>query len=118
MTVVLKLLNLVRADCAYFGEKDYQQLKIVTEMTQEFFLPTQIVPCPTVRERSGLAMSSRNMLLSPETRDKAASLFRALTTAANPTEAREILEAHRRTRSNGDGTQPCAGRGPPDCGHH
>jgi pantoate--beta-alanine ligase len=93
MTVVLKLLNLVRADCAYFGEKDYQQLKIVTEMTQEFFLPTQIVPCPTVREMSGLAMSSRNMLLSPETRDKAACLFRALTTAANPNEAREVLEA-------------------------
>ncbi len=93
MTVVLKLLNLVRADRAYFGEKDYQQLKIVTEMTQEFFLPTQIIPCPTVREGSGLAMSSRNMLLSPEDRDKAAYLFRALTTAANPTEAREILEA-------------------------
>ena len=52
MTVVLKLLNLVRADQAYFGEKDYQQLKIVSEMTQAFFLPTQIVPCPTVREES------------------------------------------------------------------
>ena len=82
MTVVLKLLNLVRADRAYFGEKDYQQLKVVTEMAQEFFFPTQIVPCPTVREESGLAMSSRNMLLSPEARDKAAYLFRALTTAA------------------------------------
>jgi pantoate--beta-alanine ligase len=93
MTVVLKLLNLVRADRAYFGEKDYQQLKIVTEMTQEFFLPTQIIPCPTVRGGSGLAMSSRNMLLSPEDRDKAAYLFQALTTAANPTEAREMLEA-------------------------
>jgi pantoate--beta-alanine ligase len=93
MTVVLKLLNLVRADRAYFGEKDYQQLKIVMEMTQEFFLPTQIIPCPTVREASGLAMSSRNMLLPAETRDKAACLFRALATAANPGEAREILEA-------------------------
>jgi pantoate--beta-alanine ligase len=61
MTVVLKLLNLVRADHAYFGEKDYQQLKIISEMTQEFFLPTQIIPCPTVREDSGLAMSSRNV---------------------------------------------------------
>ena len=66
MTVVLKLLNLVRADHAYFGEKDYQQLKIISEMTQEVFLPTQIIPCPTVREDSGLAMSSRNTLLSAE----------------------------------------------------
>jgi pantoate--beta-alanine ligase len=93
MTVVLKLLNLVRADRAYFGEKDYQQLKAVTELAQEFFLPTRIVPCPTVREESGLAMSSRNMLLSPQARERAACLFRALTTAANPAEARAILGA-------------------------
>src|SRR6266849_2711966 len=62
-TVVLKLLNLVRADRAYFGEKDYQQLQVVTEMAAEFFIPTEIIPCPTVREDSGLAESSRNMLL-------------------------------------------------------
>ena len=93
MTVVLKLLNLVRADRAYFGEKDYQQLKIISEMTQEFFLPTQIIPCPTVREESGLAMSSRNTLLSAEAHDKAAHLFRALTTASSCAEARAVLEA-------------------------
>ena len=93
LTVVLKLLNLVRADRAYFGEKDFQQLKVVTAMTEEFFLPTQIVPCPTVREESGLAMSSRNALLSPEGRNKAAHLFRALTTAATCREARAALEA-------------------------
>jgi pantoate--beta-alanine ligase len=93
MTVVMKLLNLVRADRAYFGEKDYQQLKIVEEMVEDFFLPTRIVPCPTVREDSGLAMSSRNVLLSPEARDRAACLFRALTTASDPGEACAILEA-------------------------
>jgi pantoate--beta-alanine ligase len=93
LTVVLKLLNLVRADRAYFGEKDYQQLKAVTEMAQEFFLPTVIVPCPTVREESGLAMSSRNILLSPESRDKAAGIYRALTTTAGPAAARAMLEA-------------------------
>ena len=71
MTVVLKLLNLVGADRAYFGEKDYQQLTVVTEMTRDFFLPTEIIPCPTVREDSGLAMSSRNTLLSPKARDRA-----------------------------------------------
>ena len=93
LTVVLKLLNLVRADRAYFGEKDYQQLRIVSDMAREFFLPTQIVACPTVREESGLAMSSRNMLLSPEARDRASSLFRVLTSAASPAEARAALEA-------------------------
>jgi pantoate--beta-alanine ligase len=93
LTVVLKLLNLVRADRAYFGEKDYQQLQVVTEMAREFFLGTEIIPCPTVREESGLAMSSRNMLLSPEARDKAAYLFRALSTTANSAEARAMLEA-------------------------
>jgi len=93
MTVVLKLLNLVRADHAYFGEKDYQQLKLISEMTQDFFLPTQIIPCPTVREESGLAMSSRNALLSREAHDTAAYLFQALTTAASCTDARAVLEA-------------------------
>lgn len=93
MTIVLKLLNLVRADRAYFGEKDYQQLTVITEIAQEFFLPTRIIPCPTVREESGLAMSSRNLLLSPEARDRAACLYRALTTAADPAEARATLEA-------------------------
>jgi pantoate--beta-alanine ligase len=93
MTVVLKLLNIVRPDRAYFGEKDYQQLKVITEMVQEFLIPTKIISCPTVREESGLAESSRNMLLSAEAREKAACLFRALTTAASTAEARTILDA-------------------------
>jgi pantoate--beta-alanine ligase len=93
MTVVLKLLNLVRADRAYFGEKDYEQLLAVTDIAQEFFLPTAIIPCPTVREKSGLAMSSRNLLLPPEARRRAASIFQVLTTAANVSEARAALEA-------------------------
>jgi pantoate--beta-alanine ligase len=93
MTVVLKLLGMVRPDRAYFGEKDYQQLRVVTSMARAFFIPTEIVPCPTVREASGLAESSRNRLLSPEGRENAAWLFRALTTAANPAGARSILQA-------------------------
>jgi len=93
LTIVLKLLNLVRADRAYFGEKDYQQLRTVTEMAREFFVPTEIIPCPTVREESGLAMSSRNALLSPEARAKAASLWRALTSAATCAEAKADLAA-------------------------
>jgi pantoate--beta-alanine ligase len=93
LTVVLKLLNLVRADRAYFGEKDYQQLMVVTDMVRDFFVPTEIVPCPTLREESGLAMSSRNALLSPEARERAACLFRALTNCASAAEARAALEA-------------------------
>ena len=93
MTVVLKLLNIVRADRAYFGEKDYQQLKTITDMVKEFFISTEIVLCPTVREPSGLAESSRNALLSTAAREKAACLFRALTTAGNLKEARSMIEA-------------------------
>lgn len=93
LTVVMKLLNIVQADRAYFGEKDYQQLKVVTDMAREFFLRTEIVACPTVREESGLAESSRNRLLSSDGRRKAAVLFRALTTAPEPEQARALLEA-------------------------
>ncbi|HTX34351.1 MAG TPA: pantoate--beta-alanine ligase [Bryobacteraceae bacterium] len=93
LTVVLKLLNLVRPARAYFGEKDFQQLRAVTEMVQEFFLPCEIVACPTVRAESGLAESSRNRLLSPAGRAKAAWLYRALTQAARPEESKALLQA-------------------------
>jgi pantoate--beta-alanine ligase len=66
---------------------------VITEMVREFFISTGIVPCATVREESGLAASSRNMLLSAATRQKAASLFRALSTVADPATAWAILEA-------------------------
>jgi pantoate--beta-alanine ligase len=92
-TVVLKLLNIVRADRAYFGEKDYQQLQLIEDMTRDFFIPTEIVPCQTVREESGLAQSSRNMLLSPESRQRAAHMFRVLSSACDPAKARAILES-------------------------
>lgn len=94
MTVVLKLLNIVQPDRAYFGEKDYQQLNTIRDMVQEFFIPTKIVPCPTVREESGLAESSRNTLLPAAARQKAAWIYRSLTVAANPAEARAMLEAN------------------------
>jgi pantoate--beta-alanine ligase len=93
LTVVMKLLNLVRADRAYFGEKDYQQLRAVSEMVADFFIPTEIVACPTVREASGLAMSSRNVLLSAAARNDAADLFRVLSSTRCPEETREVLEA-------------------------
>lgn len=93
MIVVLKLLNLVRADRAYFGEKDYQQLRVITDMTRDFFIGTEIVGCETVREASGLAASSRNALLSPAGRETAAFLYQALRTAPGVGEAKAMLES-------------------------
>jgi pantoate--beta-alanine ligase len=91
MTVVLKLFNLVRPHRAYFGEKDYQQLQMVEGMVKEFFLPTQIVPCKTIREPSGLALSSRNALLSNAGRIQAALIAKALTDAEDCEAARSAL---------------------------
>jgi pantoate--beta-alanine ligase len=67
-TVVLKLLETIRPGRAYFGEKDYQQLVIVKTMTRDLGLPCSIIGCPTVREKDGLALSSRNRYLSPRQR--------------------------------------------------
>jgi len=93
LTVVLKLLSLVRPDRAYFGEKDYQQLELVRGMAEAFFIPVEIVACPTVRDADGLALSSRNRRLSPEARARAARFPQALREAATPEEARAALEA-------------------------
>ncbi len=72
LTVVLKLLNLAQASRAYFGEKDYQQLILIKNMANAFFLPTEIVGCKTVRDEEGIALSSRNSRLDTEQRKKAA----------------------------------------------
>ena len=88
LTVVMKLLNLVKPTKAYFGEKDYQQLKLITDMVSAFHMGCEIVPCPTVREPDGLAMSSRNTRLTPAHREVAPTLYRVLQTAASDEEAR------------------------------
>lgn len=66
LTVVMKLLNLTQGNKVYMGEKDYQQLHLVREMTKAFFMPMEIVACPTVRDEFGLALSSRNARLTPQ----------------------------------------------------
>lgn len=66
LTIVMKLLLLIKPTQAYFGEKDFQQLQLVSDMTKAFFINTKIVACPTIRDQNGLALSSRNSRLTPE----------------------------------------------------
>ena len=80
-TVVTKLLNMAGADKAYFGEKDWQQLQIIKSLARDLDIPTEIVSVPTLREADGLAMSSRNVRLTPEQRQAALVLSAALENA-------------------------------------
>jgi pantoate--beta-alanine ligase len=78
VTVVLKLFQAVPADAAFFGQKDYQQSVVIRRMVQDLNVPIEIRVMPTVREPDGLAMSSRNVYLSPEERQRALALSRSL----------------------------------------
>jgi pantoate--beta-alanine ligase len=77
-TVVKRLFEIVKPTRAYFGLKDFQQVVIIHTMTQKYNLPVEIVPCRIVREKNGLAMSSRNQLLSPQEKKQAEILFSTL----------------------------------------
>lgn len=93
LTVVLKLLNLVAPQRAYFGEKDWQQLRLVEGMVRALLLPVEIVPCPTERAADGLALSSRNRRLSHAARVRAAQFPLLLRTAGSPAAAAAALQA-------------------------
>jgi len=82
LTVVAKLFNLLRPDYALFGEKDYQQLVLIKRMVKDLNIDTHVIGVPTVRERDGLALSSRNVYLTPEQREDAIVLSAALTAGA------------------------------------
>ena len=81
-TVVTKLFGMTMADRGYFGQKDWQQLQVVLRLVRDLNLAVHIVGCETIREADGLAMSSRNVQLTPQGRAKAGVLYRAITTAA------------------------------------
>ena len=111
-TVVAKLLNMVRSDRAYFGQKDFQQLLIVERLVHDLNISTEIIAVPTARAEDGLALSSRNVYLSAEERTSAAVLYRAILAAEHYVESGgadvEILRAELTTLIE---NEPCASIG-------
>lgn len=110
-TVVTKLLTLVQPDRAYFGHKDAQQLVILRRLVADLNLPVTVVGCPTVREKDGLALSSRNQYLSPEQRQQATALYRGLQAAqglfaAGERQAAPLLAAVKQTLAPATGVIP------------
>ncbi|NLS96994.1 MAG: pantoate--beta-alanine ligase [Planctomycetaceae bacterium] len=97
-TIVLKLFNMAGTDVAYFGQKDYQQVQVIRRMVEDLNVPIQLRVCPIVREPDGLALSSRNVYLSPDQRQRAVSLYASLChaekmVASGETRADRILAA-------------------------
>ena len=95
LTVVMKLLNIVGAQRAYFGEKDYQQYVLIKDMARAFFLSTDIIACPTIRESDGLAFSSRNARLTLDERKLAPQFYKVL--------SKDITMDSRKTLLNSQG---------------
>jgi pantoate--beta-alanine ligase len=105
-TVVTKLFGMTMADRGYFGQKDWQQLQVVQKLVRDLNMPVHIVGCETIRETDGLAMSSRNVRLTPSGRDRAPVLYAAITAAANDIRAGQsdrmaIREAAEKMRAAG-----------------
>lgn len=105
-TVVLKLLNIVSPDVACFGRKDFQQLAIVRRMVRDLDVPVQVIGCPTVREDDGLALSSRNAKLNPDSRATATNLCRVIRQAARDLKSGERADQVRQQAASDLASQP------------
>ncbi len=92
--IVSKLFAMTEPDRAYFGEKDFQQIAVIRRMAEDLGFKLQIVPCPVIREQSGLAMSSRNTLLTPEERETAAAIYQTLRTSREWMNEMTVEEVH------------------------
>jgi len=92
LTVVMKLVNIVNPHRAYFGEKDFQQYKLIKGMSEAFFMNVEIISSPTIREKDGLALSSRNLLLSGNDRKKAVKFPELLMSGQSDEEVNSQLE--------------------------
>jgi pantoate--beta-alanine ligase len=88
----MKLFNIIRQTNAYFGEKDFQQFKLLEGMVKAFFLDINLIPCPIVREKNGLAISSRNRKLSKEGLEKAPRFHEILSSGKSEAEITKELE--------------------------
>ena len=93
LSVVMKLFNIVQPDRAYFGEKDYQQFQLLKGMAETFFMDVELVGCPIIRESNGLAVSSRNRKLSPESLKTAPKLYETLISGHSLRKMAETLES-------------------------
>ncbi len=93
--IVSKLFDMVGPDRAYFGEKDYQQIAVIRAMVADLKLPVELCPCPIVREESGLALSSRNALLSPEEKQLAVNISRTLFASRDYARTHSVAETTR-----------------------
>ncbi|HVN59223.1 MAG TPA: pantoate--beta-alanine ligase [Bacteroidales bacterium] len=103
--VVSRLFEIVRPDFAFFGQKDFQQLTIIRELVRQTGDKVKIVGCPIVREKDGLAMSSRNKLLETEIRAKAGIIFKTISNAAALASKKDITELREMVRSEIEGTR-------------
>ncbi len=92
LTIVMKLLNIIKPNKAYFGEKDFQQYKLIEGMCKAFFMDVEIIACPTIREEDGLAMSSRNLLLSDEERQFASNFPKLLSSEKSTEQVKKELQ--------------------------